>query len=285
MALATRTPSTYDASGWLPELWTNKVIDSMKNQLVCWEAFDTSDWTSSLTKGDTLHIPVTGHVTAAEVIVNTKHATLDMLGTMVSLSIDQWYEAPIDIDDMTLKQTQVDWEGQAQGESAYAISKRLDTSIATLFSTLNGSSVYGADGQTLTDDILLAIKELLDEADVPMDGSRSLILDPSGVTDLLKIDKFIAAQYVNIGRVKNGLIGNSPIYGCDVRVTNNLVDAGTGNYAVMAHKQAIIGIKQMQDSWTEKYPDLHTTRFCAECLWGVVEARDAFGVPFYSRHN
>jgi hypothetical protein len=257
----------------------------MKKNLVCWDAFDTS-WEKELTKGATLDIPLTNHVTATEVVIGTKGSALDPFATAgKQLTIAYYYEAPVDIGYMTKRQTQADMESTAVNEASYAISVTMDTSVATLFSSLGGysTSAYGTDGQTLSDDILLYLKETLDEADVPMDSDRSLIIDPSGLVDLLKIDKFVAAEYGKMADVSNGKVGRSPIYGCMVRVTNNLVAATTGSYGVMAHKKAIMGAAQIEKSWRKEFEELHETRYQSEALWGVAEARDNFGIPFYTR--
>jgi hypothetical protein len=287
MGLSARTPTGADTAGFVPELWANKIIDAMQNQLVCMDAVDFIGWQIGLKKGDTVNIPITNHVTATEVVVGTKASALDpATGTKIQLVMNQWYEAPIDIDTMTIAQSQVDWRSIAQKEAAYSVDKKIDYYVASLFSTLNGSSVYGADGQTLTDDILLYLKQTLDEADVPLDGNRSLIVDPSGLVDILKIDKFIQQQYsANSGAVKNGTVGTTPIYGCTVRVTNNLVAATTGNYGVMLHSGAIAGAIQVQTPWEKKFEELHQVRYQAEALWGAVETRDTFGIPFYTRKS
>lgn len=285
MSISARVPSTADSYKFIPEIFSQKVVDSAKSQLVCWDAVDSS-WESDLKKGDTLYISKTNTVTATEVVVGTKANSLNPFNTAaVTMSINQWYEAPVDLDYMTLRQTHIQMENTAATEAAYAIKVAIDSYIASLFKTLNGSSVQGADGTALTDDLLLGMLETLNEANVPMDGQRSLILDPSGVTDLMKIDKFIAQQYANnVGSVTSGIIGKSPIYGLTVRVTNNLEAATTGAYGVVLHKKAIGAAAQINKSWTKEYEDLHLRRYQAEALWGAVEVLDNFGIPFYTRH-
>lgn len=288
MSLATRVPSNVDTAGFLPELWSAQVIDAMQNELVCWDAFDTGRWRSGLKKGDKLYVGMTTHITALEVVIGTigsaASASKDITSgqTAKYITIDQWYEAPHDVDEMTAMQSQLDWPGNIRKEQAYAIAKNMDTYINALFSTLGGSSVKGTDGVAIDDDLLMDITETLNEADVPK-SDRSLIIDPSGLRDLMSFDKFISAQYTNIGAVNSGVIGNSPIYGAMVRVTNNLTAATTGAYAVLAHKQAIAGIKQMQTAWMEEHKTYHITRYNQEVLYGASEFRDDFGVPFYTR--
>ncbi len=287
MGLSARVPSTTDTNLFIPKIYSNKVEEAVKSNLVAWGAIDSS-WQSELAKGDILYIPKSNTVTATEVVVGTKGTTLNPLNTTgVTLTINQWYEAPVDIDYMSIRQKGADPEGVASTEAGYAINVRMDTAVCTLFSSLGGysTSAYGTDGQTLTDDILLYLVETLDESNVPRDGNRSLIIDPAALIDMLKIDKFIASQYVNIGAVTNGEIGKSPIYSCTVRVTNNLVAATTGNYACMLHKKAIAGAAQIGKTWVKEYEDLHLRRYQAETLFGVIELNDAFGIPFFTRKS
>jgi len=289
MALSDRVPAGADTNKFVPKLYCQRVIDAAKKELVAWDAI-SSEWRNDLVKGNILYIPKTNAITATEVVVGTKGTSLNPFATgAVTLTINQWYEAPVDIDYMTLRQTQADIEGEAAREAAYAIDVQMDTSVCTLFSSLGGysTSAYGADGQTLTDDILIYLKETLDEADVPMvTGDRSLICDPSSLADILKIDKLVAADYVKIGAVTNGIIGHS-IYGCTVRVTNNLVavSAGTGSYGCMLHKRAIASAAQIDTAWVKEYEDLHLRRYHSESLWGVIEAQDTFGIPYFTRKS
>ena len=285
MGLSARVPAGADTAGFVPEIWASKLIDAMKNDLVCMDAVDFQGWQSGLKKGDTVNIGITNHVTATEVVVGTKAASLDIAtGSKLQLVVNQWYEAPVDVDDMTMRQSQINWGAQARDEAKYAIDKKIDSTVAALFPTLNSSAVSGTDGGSLTDDLLLELVLALDEADVPKDNKRSLILDPSGLVDMLKIDKFVQANYVNKGAITNGNIGQSPIYGCMVKVTNNLTAATTGAYGAMLHEAAIAGAIQIEAPWMEVYKDLHLTRFQHEALWGVKEVRDTFGISFYTRH-
>lgn len=285
MGLTARVPTSVIAKKFIPELYAQRIIDAAKNTLVAWDAI-TSEWRNDLIKGNILYITKSNTISASEVSVGNKGGTKNPLNTTaVTLTIDQWWEAPVDYDYMTLKQTQVDIEAVAAREAAYAIDKKMDSTVCALFSSLGNysTSAYGTDGQTLNDDILIYLKETLDEADVPMVTSeRSLIVDPSGLADMLKIDKLVAADYVKIGNVQNGVIGNS-VYGCVVRVTNNLAPASTGAYGIMIHRRAIASAAQIEKTWVKEYEDLHLRRYQAEALWGVIEAQDDFGIPFFTR--
>jgi len=288
MSLSARVPSTTGTNLFIPAIYLNKVIDAAKSKLVNTDAVNT-EWISGAAKGNIFYIPKTNTVTATEVVVGTKASALNPLNTTgVTVTMNQWFEAPVDIDYMSKFQSQVALEKYASDEAAYAVESAIDLYISSLYSSLGGYSTsgYGSDGQTLTDDILVYLMETLDEANAPRDGGRSLVLDPSGVADMVKIDKFVASMYVQIGAVENGIIAkNHPIYGCTVRVTNNLTAATTGNYACMLHKNAIAAKVQIHNAWRKEFEELHNTRIQAEALWGASEAVDGFGVPFFSRKS
>ncbi len=290
MALSARTPTGADTAGGIPEIWANLLIDEAKKELVCFDAI-SHEWMVGKKKGDTVNIPNTAHTSAAsEVVVGTKASSDTIAGTMKSLVMNQWYEKPIDVDTMTLEQSQINWEAECKQEAEYAIRVKIDSTVAALFSALNTggspSGVQGTDGSAVTDDLLANIVEILDEADVPRDNNRFCIVDPSVIRDMMDYDKFIAAQYVSIGAVQNGtVVKGHPIYGAEFRVTNNLVAATTGAYCVMMHRRAIAGAIQMIIPWSKAFEELHQVRFQHEALWGLLEVGDTFGIPFYSRKS
>lgn len=284
MALSARTPTTAKDKFFVPAIYASRVIEAAKSELVAWAAVDSS-WEENLAKGDILYIPKTNIVVATEVVVGTKASALNPFNTTgVTLTINLWYEAPVDLDTMTRRQTQVNIEALAATEAAYAIAKVMDTSICDLFSSLGGytTSAYGSDGQTFVDDIAIYLVETMNESDVPH-SNRTWVIDPSVLADMLKIDKLLSEQFARKGAVESGLIGQS-VYGGVVRVTNNLTATTTGAYACLLHKKAIAAAAQIdKNTWTEEYKELHQRRYHCEALWGVIEAQDAFGIPFFTR--
>jgi len=287
MALSARTPTGADTAGFVPEVWMNQVIDAAQKNLVAWESTDHS-WQIGKKRGDTANIGVTNHVTATEVTVGTKAASLDIAtGSKKQLVMDQWWEAPIDIDDMTDFQSQIGWDVECRKEAEYSIRVKVDSTVCALFSALNAASVQGSDGVEVTDDLLIDVVELLQESDVPWNpADLSLIGDPSMAADMMKYDKFVSMQYIQIGAVENGIIAkNHPIYGCTVKITNNLTAATTGAYAVIMHRKAIASALQINKPWMKPFEELHQVRFQHEALWGVLEVRDNFGIPFYTRKS
>ena len=267
---------------FIPEMFSKDVIMHTMSNLVCVEAFNTS-YRANLRKGYKVSIPVFTEASATEVTPGTEPTAGDLATTPVAITVDQWYESSAEISPLMEIEQFADYMAGASRSCAYAISKKIDTTVGALFSTLGGSSVQGSDGQTFDDDIFRALVETLDEADVP-DDNRCLIGDPSTKSDLLTIDKFVRSDFVDKGTVKNGKFGT--LYNCKVYITNNLTAATTGNYGVYAHKDAI-GVV-IQKNPNSKLWDLgwkFISKIIVDAAWGADEIRDSFGKAFYTRSS
>ncbi len=280
-----RRPDDALTGEFVPEIWSSRIINHVRSNLVAAQVVNTS-WVEFLKLGDLLHIPVMTTLTASAVDVTTTGVLTNMnttFGTTAeTITIDKWFEVPVQIDDSVKVQGQVtNLLGVAADNAAYALEAKIDLDVGALYSAL--SSVQGSDGQTFTDDILIAMMETLDEANVPKMG-RSLVGDPSMMADIFKIDKFVRADYQNTQVVATGNIGL--LYGIPVFVSNNLTAATTGNYGVLIQRDAIgLAIQDgpVVEAWREH--KRHSDIVNVSAIWGEDELRDSFGVPFYTRKS
>ncbi len=284
MAISARIPSGLDDKKFIPKLYSRNVLIALKNKLVVVPVVNHS-YEPELVMGDTLYIPATNTVAATEVTIGTEGVQKNPFNTSaVTLVINKYFEAPITVDYMSRRQSQVNLIGKSEDESAYAISKKIDSTLCDLFSALNGSTVRGNDGSAWTDNILIAAVEELDEEDVP-EVNRVWVSDPSVKADILKIDKFVRNDYFASDAVVTGMF-RKDIYGAPLLVTNNLtaVASGTGSYGVYMHRDALaIAIQQNLDVDRVEQPLKHQIVINTTALWGVIELRDVSGVPIYTR--
>mgnify|MGYP001557776940 CR=1 FL=1 len=283
MALSARVPSTSSSNRFIKTLFSKQVAEAIHNNLVCVPLVNSA-FKSELRKGEILYIPKTNTATAYEVVVGTASTASNPLNTAaVTLTIDQWYDVKTPIDDMTARQSEIDLFAIARKESVYALTKKMDTSVNTLFSALNGSTVLGTDGTAVTDDVLLSAWETLGENDAPMEG-RAIIVNPATVVDFMKTEKLVNQLYGAGNPTTAGFRGFHKVYGIPIYMTNNLTAATVGAYAAMIHKECI-GFVAQEEPESEIYdvPIEHQEYVLCTALWGVIEVRDTFGVPFYTR--
>ena len=282
-----RRPDDIDTGKGIPELYSARAIDAVMSNLVCVGATDTT-WKSEMKVGDKVNIAVLDGLSAATVDINedwgaTNSANMntDFFATAVSITVDQWKECPLIIDDGSQLQTQLKSLLQKGAiRAGYEIAKGIDTEVNTLFQSLT-STWAGSDGQTFTDDLLIGLMEGLDEADIPR-PSRSLIIDPSVLADMYKIDKFVNRDY---SQTLTGEIGRTP-YGDTILLTNNLVDAGTGNYGALIHVDAIGTVIQMPPKVIfYRWEPRHSWVTNVSAIYGADILRTTFGAYFYTRYN
>lgn len=252
------------------------------SHLVVANAF-THKYQKDLSKGTKVWIPVMTEASATEVTPGTQPTPQDASTTAVSITVDQWYETSVDASPLIEIEDAVGYLNEGAKSAAYSIDKKIDTYVGALIPALASSSVYGADGQTFTDDIFRALVETLDESDIPDDG-RFLIGDPSMKSDMLNIDKFVRGDFIGGKPTENGKFGS--LYNANVLVTNNLTAATTGNYGVYSHPNAI-GVA-IQKGPNTKYWDLgwqFQHMIIVDAAWGAAEIRDTFGKSFYTRKS
>jgi len=268
-------------AGFNPAMFSKGAIMHTKSALVCANAVN-QNWRSQLKYGHTLTIPVFSEATTSEVTPGTRVAGQNLAGTPATITIDQWRQAPVEISDMADIENLADYMAGAQESCGFAISKYIDTTINTLFSTLSSSSPYGNDGQTMTEDIIIAIREGLRAADVPDPEKWAVIGDASMEADMYNIEKFSNSLYGAAGVAQTGMIGK--VYGMKVLITQNLTDATSGSYGCILHPDAIgLVMQENPRSQLTRINDEFMTHITVDAIWGVAEIRDAFGKSFYTR--
>ena len=282
MAISARIPVGLDTNKFIPELFSKNVLVAVKNKLVVVPVVNHS-YEKELVMGDTLYIPQTNTVTATEVTIGTEGVIKNPYNTTaVTLTINQYYEAPVVIDYMSRRQSQVNLVSNAEVESAYAISKKVDSTLCDLFSSLSDGTGYGTDGSAITDDVLISAVEELDEADIP-EENRSWVFDPSCKADIMKIDKFVRSDYFASDVVPTGGF-RKDVYGAPILITNNLTVNSTGNYGAYLHRDALaVVISENLTVDRVEQPLKHQLTINTTSLWGVIELRDDFGCPILTR--
>ena len=268
-------------AGFNPAMFSKDTIMHVMSNLVA-DKVVTTKWKKQLTKGYTVTIPVFSEVSSSEVTPGTEPTPQDAAGTPATITIDKWREATVEISDMSEIEDLADYMSGAAESCAYAISKYIDTTVGALYSTLSSSSAYGSDGQPLIDDIIIAIREGLREADVPNPEMWNMVTDPSGEADIYQIDKFVRSDYGGQAASATGNIGR--IYGMKTWISNNLTAATTGNYGVILHPDAI-GLVIQQNPRVQVIPKPweFVTKLQVDVIFGAAEIRDTFGKAFYTR--
>jgi len=287
-AEAFRMPTDATTALFVNGVYSAKVINYVRSNLIAVETTNLM-WKEQLAKGNVLYIPLMTANAAVDVDPHTSFlSTTDAYGyggTNETLTIQYWKEAPVMIDDSTRLQSSVPNLFEIMADNAsYELLKAIDTTVNTLYSSTTGTW-KGTDGQTFSDDILIALMEGLDEGDVPR-IDRALVGDPSMIADIYKIDKFMSYDYNQTTFTTDAFRGKINAYQLPAFVTNNLVDAGTGNYGILMQKQCI-GTAIQSEPKVEMFrvPEQHSDCVNVSAFYGADVLRPTFGAYFYTRYN
>jgi len=298
--VAAGTQGGLGTAGFIPELWSDEVKAVYKNSLVLANLVKKISFKGK--KGDTLRIPMPSRgvanfkVAQAQVTLNAP-AVSELL-----ILVDQHFEYSRLIEDITEIQGMASQRAFYTDDAGYALSRRVDTSLAVLAAGFQGSTAYstavvGSDGNTvwdptangnsgngsnITDLGLRRAIQILDDNDVPLD-MRILAIPPSEKNSLLGIDRFVSSDYGMKAGVRTGQFGE--VYGVATHVTTNLdtvvATDTTTSYkpCMLMHRDALVHAEQMgirsQSQYQQEYlGDL----FTADTIYGVKEYRDEAGV-------
>ena len=292
MALGTNHVTNTTGATFIPELWSDEIIASYKQNLVMANLVSKMSFKGK--KGDTLHIPKPTRGSASVKAASTQVTLQAATETEIQVLVNKHYEYSRLIEDITEVQALASLRKFYTGDAGYALAKQVDSDLLALGRNVQGGNgtiaydkaVIGSDGSTLytgtneaaiTDAGIRKVIQTLDDQDVPMDG-RVLVLPPVARNVMLGLARFTEQAFTGEtgggNSIRNGEIGN--VYGVKVYVTTNCETAtGDARIGMMFHKDAFVLAEQMGvRSQTQYKQEYLGTLFTSDMLYGVAELRD-----------
>lgn len=283
------------AATFIPELWSDEIVASYKNSLVFANVVNKMPMRGK--KGDTIHIPKPTRGTASAKAASTQVTLQAATESEVVVTIDKHYEYSRLIEDITEVQALASLRKFYTDDAGYALAKQVDTDLfaeATSNFTkyyvdgANGLAAYAADTvadtDKFTDQALRDGIQILDDADVPMDG-RYFVVPPSAVNTIRGIDRYMSSDFGGAGTIR-GQIGT--LYGIPVLVSTNCpvletaaenAAGGEVKAAVLLHKDAIVFAEQQGvRSQTQYKQEYLSTLFTSDTLYGTETLRSESGI-------
>jgi N4-gp56 family major capsid protein len=295
MALGTNHQTKTTADKFIPEIWSDEVVATYKNNLVAANLIKKLNFRGK--KGDSVHIPKPGRGSANAKAASTQVTLNTDTATEVIVNIDQHWEYSILIEDIVETQALASMRQFYTDDAGYALARKVDSLLLQLGRGTNGGdgtadytgAYSGADGTTaytgtagaLTDAAIRRTIQRLDDNNVPMDG-RFLIVPPSSRNTLMGIARFTEQAFVgeagSANTIRNGEIGN--VYGIPVFVTSNADAATDGDrICLLGHKDfAVLAEQQAVRTQTQYKQEYLGNLFTADTIFGVKELRDGSAI-------
>lgn len=293
-----------NADKFIPEIWSDEVIAAYKANLVLANLVRKMSFKGK--KGDTLHIPKPTRGTAAAKAANTAVTIQANVESEVQVLIDQHFEYSRFIEDIVETQALSSLRSFYTEDAGYALAKKVDDTLIGLAKTFGdgtttyvhsnsyfidastGLTLYALDTVTTSDVFTDAgfrkLIQLMDDADVPMDG-RKFAIPPSLRNSIMGIDRYNSSDFVDGRGVNNGQIGK--LYGIDIYVSSNMptietaADNSVGDAikaALLFHTDTMVFAEQLGvRSQTQYKLDYLSTLYTADTLFGVKTVRPEAG--------
>ncbi len=293
------------AATFIPEIWSDEVIAAYKKNLVLANLVRKMSFKGK--KGDTLHIPKPVRGSATAKAANTAVTIQANAESEVQVLINKHFEYSRFIEDITAVQALSSLRSFYTEDAGYALAKQVDDELIALgksFGDSDGadwvhSNAYFIDASTgltsyavdtvttsdvFTDAGFRKLIQLMDDADVPMDG-RKFAIPPSLRNAIMGVDRYNSSDFVDGRGVQNGQIGK--LYGIDIFVSSNMptIETAAENTAGDAVKAALlfhtdtmvlaeqVGVR----SQTQYKLDYLSTLYTADTLFGVKVVRPEAG--------
>jgi hypothetical protein len=258
-------------------------------------------------KGDTVHIPKPTRGSAFEKAANTKVTIQADAESEVQVLINKHFEYSRFIEDITEVQALASLRKFYTEDAGYALAKKVDDELMALgksFGDSDGtdwvhSNSYYIDASTgltayavdtvvtadvFTDAGFRKLIQLMDDADVPMDG-RKFVIPPSLRNAIMGIDRYNSTDFVDGKGVQTGKIGS--LYGIDIFVSSNCptietaADNSVGDAvkaALLVHTDTMVLAEQLGVRSQQQYQQEYlSTLYTADTLFGTKVIRPEAG--------
>jgi len=278
MALGTNQQTATTGAQFRPQIWANEVMEALYNTTVLLNLVHRYDSEVS-SQGQSVTVPFMPNVAANDKVANTQVTLNGQTATSVVINVNKHKESSVVIEDFLNVQSKYNLRSEFSKGLGQAIGVAIDSDIYT--EMLAGiSQTSGTFGTPIADAAILGAKLLLDNAIAPF-TDRSIVVDPTGNSQLLAIDKFVRYDALGTGKaIEDGKLGT--IYGFTVYMSQNLPTvAGTPaqHTGVVFHKDvqgvAVQQKPRVQAQYKQEYLGWLVT---VDAIYGVKTLRATFGV-------
>lgn len=245
-----------------PEIWSKILLAALQKSLVFGGPMVVNrDYEGEIAgPGDTVHITSIGDPTISNYAPNATITYQQLTDAGQSLIVDQAKYFAFQVDDVDKRQAAGDMQTFVESRAAYRIADTADQFLAGLYTNVAPANQVGTSGSPVTPalfasatpadfytKVVLPSKVLLDQANVPDDGNRYMILPPWARALVEQTQAFLAFPGNDGGPgdvFANGYAGK--LSGFNMLVSNNAVNYSGSNWIIQSgHSMAISYAEQI----------------------------------------
>ena len=235
------TITTTTAVCHIPEIWSAETIDAVEGKVVLAGLVDRR-FEKELNVGDTLNIPYISNLTAGTKAANTNISLETITEATEQITVTTHEYCAFGVENIVEVQSKTNLRAKYTQKAGYVLGASMDEVLAALATSFSHS--VGTLGVELTDDNIIRAWQYLEDFDMPGED-RFIYLSPAAYAGLMKLDKFMHADYVGGGGqgVRNAFVGK--LYGAQVYTSTLFKLVAAGQCAGwFCHKSGVALVQQ-----------------------------------------
>jgi len=266
--MAESTITVTSAACHIPEIWNTETIDAVEGKVVLAGLVDRR-FEKALKVGDTLHTAYIHNLTPVALAAGTNVTLENYTETSQIITVSTHEHVCFGVDDMVKVQSQTNLRRKYTEKIGYGLGSSMDEVLAALATSFSQS--VGTLGLELTDDNLIRAWQYLEDFDMPQ-SDRFIYLKPAAYGGLMKLDKFMHADYVGGGGkgVREAFVGK--LYGANVYTSTLCNSPSNGDCAGwFCHKSGVALIQQQIKTRSDFVIDRNADMVLGTNIFGVAE--------------
>lgn len=238
MPLGTSHQTIATGAVFVPEVWSQKVVVAVEQNLVMAPLVDRFD-DDVKDEGDVIHIPGVSNLTVNTKLASTQVTLNAPTEPEDTITVNQHKECSFLIEDILKIQAKPNYLSKYTNKAGYAISANVDSALIALYAGAGESA--GGTG-AITKAVLINAVRVLNSNAVP-DTERYLVISPYAAAQITNISGLTEYQSLGESRlqrpIKHNKIGE--LFGLEIFMTNQIVSvAGTPtvDHNLLFHREA-----------------------------------------------
>jgi hypothetical protein len=177
------TIDTTQAQYFIPEIWANSALSILRRTIVATPRILRDSDVAAFSRGDVLHIPYPGTLTASAKAAGTEYALAQPTGEAeVQVTLNKHMAVSFVVEDIVRAQASQDVVARYVEAAAIALAEQIESDVIAELQTATGS--VGTFGTDVTAATLRSAWKAMTDAKCPQDG-RTLILHTKDAIALL----------------------------------------------------------------------------------------------------
>lgn len=237
------------AQYFIPEIWANEAIPILRRNIVATPRLIRDSDVATFSRGDILHIPYPGTLSASAKSAGTVYTLAQPSGeTEVQLALNKHYEVTFVVEDIVRAFESQDVRQRYVEAAAISLAEQIETDVLTELQT--ASNTVGTYGTDVDFDLILSARKSMTDSKAPTDGRVMIVSTKDSLALLGDSDLttyFSNSQTSGIAEGNLGRLGGFDIFESQFITTDTGPNPDETKCVAFRRDGAIVGFRGLPE--------------------------------------